>query len=128
MGASQDQSTQEKRVLVCGGRGYSLVSHVNTVLREVGPDLLICGGAPGADRLAIDYAANHGIPCMVFPAAWTHLGRRAGPTRNAWMIRYGEPTIVVAFPGGAGTSRMVELAKEAGVPINMVEPWPGETL
>lgn len=112
------------RVLVCGGRTFFGKAEKNLVfdtLAEIGPDLIIHGGASGADGLAGAYAEGTGTPCMVFPAPWKALGRRGGPERNGWMLLFGEPDLVVAFPGGSGTANMVRQARDAGVAVRQVE-------
>lgn len=108
------------RVIVCGGRDFRDADAVSGVLDAVlakHPDLVVVqGGADGADRLAFDWAKAHGVPVSTFPANWEQLGRRAGPVRNATMLRVGAAG-VVAFPGGRGTADMVRQAEAAGVPV-----------
>lgn len=130
------------RVLVCGGRSYndrvSLFAALNQFVIDLGPfEVLIEGEAPGADRLAREWAETHGIKVIACPADWTNVqvpgavvrhnkyGRKynaaAGPQRNARMLREHAPDIVIAFPGHAGTQNMIDLAKEAGVEVIEVE-------
>lgn len=106
------------RVLVCGGRGFS-GSHVifSELDKLKSVDLVIHGGASGADRIAGKWAEARGIPCMCFPAPWRHYGNHAGPIRNGWMLDLGKPDLVMAFPGGRGTADMVRRAEEHGVPV-----------
>lgn len=99
------------RVLVCGGRNYTdqaCVFEVLTKLQDI--ELIIEGGAEGADRQARYWALANGVPCMTIHAAWNKLGRSAGHVRNGWMLRFGLPDLVVAFPGGVGTDNMCEQA------------------
>lgn len=105
------------RVLVCGGRDFSDFKAVDKLLRELKPSLIIEGGAKGADRLARSWAEQNGVPVMEFPAPWSRYGRGAGPVRNAWMLEWGQPDVVVAFKGGSGTTDMVERALRAGVDV-----------
>lgn len=112
------------RLLACGGRDYrgaAARQHVFETLAaidaKVGIDVLIEGGAQGADRLARVWAELHGKPVMEFPANWSYHGKAAGPMRNAAMLKFGLPDIVVAFPGGAGTANMVAQARDAGVRV-----------
>lgn len=108
------------RVLVCGSR-FSEVGglRVRAALDTLPITLLIQGGATGVDEAAKRWAQARGIPVMEFPANWTHQGKAAGPIRNAAMLKYGQPELVVAFPGGNGTANMVKLARAAGVPVRM---------
>jgi len=105
------------RVLVCGGRHYPLMERVYSILDDLNPDLVIQGGASGADLHARTWANMKGRACATFPAQWTALGPEAGPIRNRWMLKYGRPDLVIAFPGGAGTHNMVQAALAAGVKV-----------
>lgn len=113
------------RVLVCGGREFAddelLLETLDALHGATTFGCLMHGGANGADTLAGSWAANKGIDTIVFPAGWSGLGSFAGPRRNAFMLKEGRPTLVVAFPGGAGTEDMVRKAKRAGVRVILVE-------
>ncbi len=107
------------RVLICGGRDYcDRKTFFATVGDLVGSqDVVIHGGAKGADHLAAEYCAYFKIAAMVFPADWSKHGKSAGPKRNQLMLDDGKPDLVVAFPGGRGTADMVRRAKKAGVKV-----------
>jgi glutaredoxin 3 len=95
------------RVLVCGGRDYEDREHVFSVLDRLHArqpiTLIIAGGARGADSFAKAWALTRGVLTSIKPADWARYGNRAGPVRNAEMLRDDKPHLVVAFPGGAGT-------------------------
>lgn len=101
------------RVLVCGGRTYENWKIVRDQLAKLRPTVIIQGGAPGADRLAAKYADVNGIPLVTYPALWSR-GKKAGPERNAFMLRDSRPDVVLAFPGGRGTDNMITLVEKAG--------------
>lgn len=102
------------RVLVCGGRTFDNWRLVRDTLNEHQPTVIIQGGAPGTDRLAAKYADVHAIPLVTYPALWRQ-GKKAGPLRNAFMLRDSRPDIVIAFPGGRGTDNMVLLAESSRI-------------
>jgi hypothetical protein len=135
------------RVLVCGGRdfghfnttgpipfkqtvGYKqyefLKGYLDTRLNPNQEPLpptgtfIIAGGARGADRAAIDWAVVNWVPFQEYPANWEKYGKRAGYLRNVQMLEEGKPDLVIAFPGGKGTAMMINLAKGAGVPVEIV--------
>lgn len=81
-------------------------------------DLVISGGAAGADTLAIAWAEARGIHYAEVPALWSFYKRSAGMLRNKAMM-FLQPDLVVAFPGGRGTQGMVDLAKRAGIPVHI---------
>src|SRR5262245_24499598 len=117
------------RVLVCGGRDYAdsqtLADTMSRLRAERGISVVIAGGARGADTLAEEWAKANGIECIVFHADWATLGRSAGPIRNKRMLDEGRPDLVVAFPGGRGTSDMTRRALDAGIEVIVVgEPRP----
>jgi len=116
------------RLLVCGSRSSWDAAEAWKAMDEVQPvpELVICGGASGVDNWAQVWAVRRGIPCMVFPAAWPHHGRSAGPIRNGWMLKYGQPDLVLALPGGAGTASMIDAASKAGVPVKKAGKWTDE--
>jgi hypothetical protein len=115
------------RVLVCGGRDYDGRKVVGACLRGVherlGIALVVTGDAPGADRLAKCWADRNHIPVCLYPANWRFLGKRAGPTRNAAMLQFSSPDLVVAFPGGRGTQNMIAQARAAGVEVRLSSDW-----
>lgn len=113
------------RVLVCGGRDYAdrgrLFSVLDQANKKLGVETIIEGGASGADRLARLWAQSAGIPVETFFADWETCGKAAGPIRNGKMLAEGKPGIVVAFPGGRGTTNMVQLAEMAGVRVVKID-------
>lgn len=78
-------------------------------------DLVITGGAKGADTLAAEWAHAKGYPLRIFLPKWKTHGHAAGPIRNATMLKEGKPDLVIAFPGGKGTQNMKKLAQAKGV-------------
>lgn len=109
------------RVIVCGGRDYQDYKHVIACLDALrakhGIELVIEGGANGADSHGGIWADNNGITRCTVHANWNKHGNRAGPIRNGDMLEKLNPDCVVAFPGGAGTADMVRQAKAAGVKV-----------
>lgn len=109
------------RVIVCGGRDYrdrnAVFNALDRLHAKRGIELVIHGGARGADCLAQQWADERGIPCRTYQAMWNLHGRSAGPRRNQQMIDDGTPDGVVAFPGGVGTRDMVERARRAGLTV-----------
>ena len=110
-----------RSVLVCGGRSYRDVKMVNVVLDAIdlkAPIALVMqGAATGADECARAWAARRAVACLSVPADWGRLGRAAGPLRNQRMLDDWSPSVVVAFPGGAGTADMVRRARSGRVPV-----------
>lgn len=114
------------RVLVCGGRNYNDGEKLSAVLRklheEAGIDLLMEGGAHGADYLAHVWAQMNDVENVRYEADWENQGSFAGPMRNKRMLEEGQPDLVIAFPGGRGTADMVNKARRAGVEVVEIAP------
>lgn len=105
------------KVLVCGGRkflDYALLEHT---LNKLPITTIIHGGAPGADSLAGKFAHAHNITLIVYHANWKKHGKAAGPIRNMQMLSESKPDLVVAFPGGRGTTHTVKIARDAGTKV-----------
>ena len=114
------------KVLVTGDRNWT---NKKVILRELkkikGLELVIEGGARGADTLAAECAQELGVPVCIFPANWNYYHRAAGPIRNDWMLKYGQSDLVLAFhndlDNSKGTKDMVSKAKAAGVKVKLIE-------
>ena len=109
------------RILVCGGRNFTDQALLNKTLDDAhlaGPiTTLIHGTARGADSLADEWAASHGVVVAPYAPDWGRFGSAAGPMRNRRMLEQGRPQLVIAFPGNRGTRDMIKQAQQAGVPV-----------
>lgn len=129
------------KVLVCGGRDFGecrsnsgktiaqathelhfMLGHLKALHAEYNFTHLIHGGAFGADYIADHWARYHQppIPVTCYAADWLTWGKAAGTIRNQQMLDEGKPQLVVAFPGGRGTTHMLRIAKEQGFPTREV--------
>lgn len=111
------------RVLVCGGRDYDNELAMDNALDALflpRGSTIIHGGASGADTLAHSWAGINGCLVEIYWAQWNVHGKAAGPIRNQRMIDEGRPDLVVAFPGGRGTTDMVRRARVAGIEVREI--------
>lgn len=113
------------RVLVCGDRNWTNYSIIRSVLESLPTSTLIIEGeAKGADSIARDIAKMLGMTVIQFPADWTKYGKAAGPIRNRQMLKEGKPDRVIAFHSNIskskGTADMVRVARQAGIPVEIV--------
>lgn len=112
------------KVLVCGGRDYQnrkyLFDSLDAIHYHEGVNekisIVIHGANRGADTLADEWALSRGVQPVRCPANWTRYEKAAGPRRNRLMLLL-QPDLCIAFDGGDGTTRMVELAHSAGIKI-----------
>ena len=111
------------KILVCGGRKYDAPDTVFGALdrlRAAGcVDMVIHGGAKGADALAGRWAHDRGVQEVICPANWDRRGTWAGPIRNSAMLLL-QPDLVLAFPGGKGTEDMVRKAEAKGIRVQRI--------
>lgn len=112
------------RIIVAGSRGFTdkerLYSVLDNRLANIKDDVeIISGHCRGADMLGEQYAKEHGIPFVLFPADWGRYGKRAGYIRNDKMARYASEKdgILIAFPVGEarGTKMMIRIAHSYGL-------------
>ena len=124
------------KILVCGSRSWHNVAKVRLALarffkpccedcnENVADVTVIDGGAHGADELGHMVAVENGFLTKRFPADWNRYGKRAGYIRNQQMLTEGHPDLVLAFWDGRsrGTRHMIELARKAGVAVEIIRP------
>lgn len=113
------------RVLVCGGRNFADAAFIHAELDRLhgihGFTVLIEGDARGVDRIAGEWARSRGVELVEYPANWQRDGRHAALIRNEHMLVDGKPDLVVAFPGGSGTSHTCWKAEQAGIAVIRIE-------
>ena len=120
-------------VLVSGSRDLNYDSHYETIaywLEQSKPDIVIQGGAKGADALAKLWSDTHGIHCATVEALWDRYSYGAGPRRNAAMLLL-RPNVLLAFPSpnSKGTRDQIRQARELDdIEIRVVEIREGFTV
>ena len=74
-------------------------------------ELIISGGASGADALAEKLAKQTKIPLKVFPADWKTHGKAAGPIRNKQIIGACDEAICFHDGKSRGSLNVIDWAK-----------------
>ena len=92
---------------------------MDDLLREIGPFVVISGGAKGADSLAADWAREHGQALQVYPADWATYGRSAGPIRNREIVEHADRLIAFWDGISPGTRSVVRLAARKGIHLTI---------
>lgn len=126
------------RILVCGSRTFLHRDVVWTTLDGIAlglgddPEMVVIEGQcpyGGADAHAEAWALS-GFHSQVshqpFPPEYDANGKILGPERNRRMLTHGRPDVVWAFVDkplaeSRGTAHMVRIARDAGVPVRVVE-------
>lgn len=106
-----------KQIIVTGGRHYEDRLMIHKVLSLINPDLVVQGGASGADLLARTWARVNKKEHDTIYADWNKYGRAAGPYRNREMLEKYPNATVVAFPGNNGTENCIKQAKELNMTV-----------
>ena len=114
------------KILICGDRNwidknkiYSRVSKLNCT-----EDIIITGGARGADFLANIVARDLKFNTIVKMADWQKYGRSAGPIRNRQMLDL-KPDLVIAFHSNIeqskGTKDCITEASKRGIKVEVIQ-------
>ena len=116
-----------KRLLITGDRNWLNREIIRAAIEEHAPDLVIQGGAKGADTCAYDACVIMEIDCLRAPAKWTtgkfSNKKAAGPIRNGEMLKLYNPHVVLAFNDdifhSRGTYHMIKIAVKAGIETHL---------
>jgi hypothetical protein len=105
--------------IIAGSRHITDPDIVADAIRDSGFPVtdVISGGAPGVDTLGEQWAEQHGIPVVRFPADWKTLGRRAGSIRNQEMAGYAEGLVAIWDGKSRGSRNMIQLARRRGLQV-----------
>jgi hypothetical protein len=87
---------------------YELLCGVIDEVKDI--ELIISGGANGADSLAEKYAKDHSIPTKIYHADWNKYGKRAGYIRNVDIITNCDCVIAFWDCKSKGTKHSIDLA------------------
>lgn len=114
------------KIAIVGSRSFFdyelLKSTINNYKKAHGVDyeLVVSGGAGGADILGEQYAKEYNIPTQIFYPDWYKFGKRAGFLRNNDIIKNSD--IVFAFWNGIskGTKSSIDLAKKYNIEVIVI--------
>lgn len=115
------------KVLVTGGRDFddraALWAGLDRLYELKPLTELIEGGAHGADRVAAEWvdwinlsAGREVVKHTTVDADWAQHGKSAGYIRNTKMADL-RPDLVLAAPGGKGTTMMISIAHARGIHV-----------
>jgi hypothetical protein len=107
------------RIAIVGSRTFTdyqkLKSYVLSQIRIARNDIIISGGAKGADTLAELFADELHLEKKIFYADWDTHGKAAGPIRNTLIVDNAD--VIVAFPdkNSRGTWDTIQKAKAKNI-------------
>lgn len=112
-------------VAIVGSRDYNNYSefkaYIDKFRERIQIDMIVSGGADGADSMAYEYARKHGITFICHPPKPEDGFPRAFFIRNVVVAQHGE--CMIAFPKGksSGTRHAISAAKKFNRPCYVVE-------
>lgn len=113
-------------VLVCGGSAFTGEDDVARVLQVLDQqhqlrriDTIVCGGERGADGVAASWAKANSVGVLSCDDPWAAALGVSGTERLRAMLRVSKADTVVLFPGGGAARRMLELAREAQLVVEL---------
>ncbi len=115
------------KVAVIGSRTFTdkvrLFKILDTNIEKI--EMVVSGGAAGADSFAQEWCKERGMPCLIFYPRWYDenglYDRGAGFKRNYLIVR--ESNLVLAFWDGVskGTANSIEIAKQSGKRVKIIQ-------
>lgn len=112
------------KLIIAGSRDFNDYELLKSTLDKVKSHFkefeVVSGKARGADSLGERYALENSLPIAEFPADWNTLGKKAGYLRNADMAEYADGCVVFWDGASKGTQHMINLAKEKGLNLAIV--------
>jgi len=124
---TKERSMDEFKLIVAGGRSFNDYEKLCQELFALanGPYALhdvsiVSGMAPGADRLAVQFAKQFYVVLHEMPADWKHYGRSAGMRRNADMAAFADGALCFWNGVSKGTKNMIETMKRLNKPVHVV--------
>jgi hypothetical protein len=116
------------KIGIIGSRTFNdytlLVEVMNDYLNkgnELDCELVISGGARGADSMGEQWAKENNLPTLIFKPDWDKYGKAAGFIRNKDIVKNSD--FVVAFWNGIskGTKSSIDLCVKNGIPVRIVD-------
>lgn len=111
------------RILVCGARDYNKPSYfreqMDRLVKSHFADkfVIIHGGHGGVNILAAQWAALGDYPTLEIRGNTPYYHSASERIQNQWLMDWGRPDLVLAFPGGRNTEDIVRHAKERGIHV-----------
>ena len=113
------------RLAVVGSRSFSNQSRAFHILDRFAArfavDLIVSGGARGADTLAASWANARRVPTRVHLPDWSRHGRHAGFLRNQLIVAGADALIAFWDGHSLGTAHSIRLARERNIPVYVIK-------
>ena len=113
-----------KRILVAGGRDFNDRERTLEILQKNSPEsnILLTGGARGADILASRLWGELGGKVEVYRADWDRYGKSAGMIRNIEMFETGLDKVIAFWDcHSKGTEHSIKLGRKYKIEVEIYE-------
>lgn len=107
------------KLAIIGSRNFNDYAWLKRVLtfRFPVPELVVSGGAGGADSLAERWAEERGIKTLIYKADWDLHGKKAGILRNVDIINACDEVLAFWDGESRGTKDMIDRADKKGLKV-----------
>ena len=110
-------------VAVAGGKTVTdpgaVFTRLDKVRAKYADMILVHGGGPGVEKIAVQWAERNGVHQVVCKPDWDRHGRAAPFRRNDDLLNL-LPKGVIAFPGNGITENLIDKATKLGIPVQRV--------
>ena len=110
------------RIGIIGSRTFNDYELVKETMNDyVGKtDMVVSGGAKGADLLGERWAKDNGVQTLIFKPEWDKYGKRAGFIRNQDIVKNSDMVIAFWDNKSPGTQNSISIAEKMGKPVKIV--------
>lgn len=111
------------KLAVIGSRTFDDYTLLCNTLDKINEhiELVISGGAKGADSLAERYANDRNIPTLIIKPDWDTYGRSAGYRRNVDIVTNSDAVVAFWNQKSKGTLHSIEIATSQGKPLKVIK-------
>jgi hypothetical protein len=102
------------KLAVIGSRTFKDYELMCSVLNPLNIDLIVSGGAKGADSLAERWAKENRVQTLIFHPNWDTYGKKAGIMRNFDIIDSCDQLIAFWDQKSKGTKQALDYARKIG--------------
>jgi len=121
------------KVIIAGTRDFNDYEYAEPLIDKILSNksqthkiLIVCGMARGADLIGKEYGENKNYEVLKYPADWDSFGKSAGYIRNKEMANNADALIVFWDGASKGTLNMINIAKEKGLKVVIINYLKGE--
>lgn len=110
------------KLAIIGSREFNDVVRLNTELEPYlsRVELVVSGGARGADKMGEEWAKRNNIKTLIFIAEWDKFGKSAGFIRNEDIIKNCDEAIAFWDGMSRGTKHSISLCEKYNKPCKIV--------